>query len=84
MLSNVASQKIDSGVLSAQDFHNILQGHRNKKSVDFYLKLKKLLIEQSEMLNPRPKGGINSKYANNLVNLLFSLMSNKPTKHTVY
>ena len=45
LLFNISSQKVDKGAISNEDFHHIMQGHRNKKSKDMYLKLKQMLIE---------------------------------------
>ena len=83
LLFNKASEKIDSGTLNASDFHYIMQGHRNKKSKDFYLKLKKAMIEQKDLLNPK-SAGKEAIWANKLVNLFFSFASNRPTKFGVY
>lgn len=85
LLSKMALDRIESGIESADDFHHIFQGHRNKKQIDIYLKLKKDLIEKKQFLNPTPKeGGDMVKWANNLTNLFYSLASNRPKKFGVY
>ena len=48
MLYKIANDKLDSGSATAEDIHHILQGHRNRKSVDFYLKIKKR-YEESDL-----------------------------------
>lgn len=45
MLHSYAREKIDKGLTNQSDFHHVMQGFRNKKSKDFYLKLKQLLID---------------------------------------
>jgi hypothetical protein len=60
-----------------------MQGHRNKKSKDFYLKLKKLLIDQKDFLMPKQQGK-EKEWAHNMVNIMYSFASNKPTKFGVY
>jgi len=57
-----------------------MQGHRNKKSKDIYLKLKKMLIDHKELLMP----GKEKVWADNMVNIMYSFASNKPTKFGVY
>lgn len=53
MLMQISREKIEMGFESPSDFHHIMQGQRNKKSKDFYLKLKKILIEQKDFLNTK-------------------------------
>lgn len=48
MLHNFARERIEQGNISLVDFHDIMQGFRNKKSKDFYLKLKAIMIDQKE------------------------------------
>ena len=84
MLYKMASDKLDSEVVSADDIHHILQGFRNKKSVDFYLKIKKLFLNQKEQIFGAPQEGNEKKWANNLVNVFYSFASNKPKNFGVY
>jgi len=84
MLHNAVAQILDSRPITAAEFHQVLQGFRNKKSIDFYLKLRTLLVENTDSLLPRPQAGQEAEWANNLVNLLFTLISNKPMKSGVY
>lgn len=78
LLFNIALQKVDSGQVTCEDIHHIMQGHRNKKSKDIYLKLKKIMITQKDSLNPPPVPGQEQKWAEQLVNLFYSFVSNKP------
>lgn len=79
---------IDKGAVTAVDIQNILQGFRNKKSVDMLLKLEKILIEQKEQLVPKPKEGASVKeqkeWAADLVQLLFSFSSDRKLTYGSY
>ena len=57
LLFQSARAKVESGAVSVDDFHHIMQGHRNKKSKDMYLKLKQVLIDQKDKIIPRPQKG---------------------------
>ena len=81
MLHNFAREKIDQGNISLDDFHDIMQGFRNKKSKDFYLKLKAIMIDQKEQLIGSES---EAQRAKNLSELFFSFASNKPGKFGVY
>ncbi len=48
------------------------------------MKLKKLLIDNKYKMNPEPKKGKEKIWADNMVNLLYSLASNRPTNFGVY
>jgi len=67
-----------------------MQGHRNRKSKDLYLKLMKNLIAQKTILSPKPaiENQNNEKemkaWADNLANLFFSLASNRPLRYGIY
>ena len=50
MLQKVALDYIEKGIETPEDFHHIMQGHRNKKSNDIYLKLKASLIDRKDLL----------------------------------
>lgn len=83
LLFQITHERIEKGLESPEDFHHIMQGHRNKKSKDIYLKLKKILIEQKDFLMTKQEGK-EKEWASNMVNLMFSFASNKPNKFGVY
>lgn len=76
-------EKVEAGAITLDDFHNIMQGHRNKKSKDIYMKLRKLMIDNKDFLNPKHKGQ-EQIWANNLANMFFSFASNRPKSFGVY
>ena len=84
MLYKIASDKLDSETVTTEDIHHILQGHRSKKSVDFYLKVKKILLNSKEQLFGQPQEGNEKQWADELVNVFYSFASNKPNKFGVY
>ena len=77
MLYQIAMQKIDKGDLTADDFHNIMQGHRNKKSKDMYNKMTSYLLENKHKLISTPTEGEEKKWADNLVNIFYSYATNR-------
>lgn len=84
MLFNFALRHIEAGNVSSQDIHFIMQGFRNKKSKDMYMKLTKIINENKDTLIGKPKEGQEQKWANNLVNLFYSFASNRPRNYGVY
>lgn len=84
MLHQVAADHLEKGLKSGEDFHHILQGFRNRKTLDFYLKLRSTLIDQKLVLSPPPKEGGEKAWATNLVNLFFSFASNKQREFGAY
>jgi hypothetical protein len=50
MLLKITLDHIEKGIETPEEFHHIMQGHRNKKQNDVYLKLKSSLIERRDLL----------------------------------
>ena len=69
---------IEKGIDTPDEFHHIMQGHRNKTQADIYIKLKKAIIERKDVLFGEKVEGKEKEWADNLVNVMFSLASNKP------
>ena len=67
MLHKVAADRLQSGIKSAHDIHYIMQGFRNQKTLDFYLKIRQALVDQKMALSPKPKEGGEKEWASNLV-----------------
>lgn len=84
LLFQSAREKVESGAVSVDDFHHIMQGHRNKKSKDMYLKMKKVLIDGKDKIIPRPQAGGEKKWAETTTDLFYSFASNKPRDFGVY
>lgn len=83
-----ALEKAEQGLNSPDEFHWIMQGHRNKSSKDLYLKMKQNLMDRKDILFQKPKSEASpdefKKWADDLVNTLFSLASNRPKHFGVY
>lgn len=80
MLQKVALDHIEKGIDNAEDIHHIMQGHRNKFQADIYIKTKRSVIERKDLLIGEKQEGKEKEWADKLVNIMFSLASNKPNK----
>ena len=83
LLLNTVIQKIDQGLESREDYHNVMQGFRNKKNIDVHLKMQRLLIDKKDFFNPREEGK-EKEWALNMVNLFYSFVSNKKRQFGIY
>ena len=83
LLLNTVIQKIDAGLESREDYHNIMQGFRNKKNIDVHLKMQRLLIDKKDFFNPKHEGK-EKEWALNMVNLFYSFVSNKKKQFGIY
>lgn len=88
MLFAQAREKAEQGLNSPEEFHWIMQGHRIKNSKDLYLKMKKNLMDRKDVLFQKPKADASTedkkKWADEIVNTLFSFASNRPKRYGVY
>jgi hypothetical protein len=81
---SILIKKVEEKNISLEEFHCILQGLRNKKSKDLYLKLRQMLIDHKDSFFPKPTQGSKKEWAEKLINGLFSFASNMPSKYGVY
>lgn len=84
LLLNEVRQKVEKRAITADEFHYILQGFRNKKSKDLYMKLQAMLGDSKHILVPQKEEGKEKAWAEGLVNVLFSFVANKPRSFGVY
>mmetsp|Transcript_8571 Transcript_8571/g.14460 ORF Transcript_8571/g.14460 Transcript_8571/m.14460 type:complete len:306 (+) Transcript_8571:891-1808(+) len=77
-------EKVEQGNITIEEFHHILQGFRNKKSKDLFLKLKDFLLNSKDTFFPPAQEGQEKRRSEEIVNALFSLASNKPKNFGVY
>jgi hypothetical protein len=61
-----------------------MQGHRNKKSKDMYLKLRTLLVDNKDVMCPKTPKGQESARAENMVNIFYTFASNRPRTFGIY
>lgn len=79
MLYKVAGDNLDSGKTTCDDIHNIMQGHRFRKSRDFYWKITKgYFLKDKARLFGAPVVGNEKEWADNLVDTFYSVASNQP------
>jgi hypothetical protein len=71
------------GTPSARDIIDILQGFRQRKSKDLYMRVRKSLIERKSQMFPTSKDNLKAR-AEEMVNLIYSFASNRPTNFGVY
>lgn len=76
-----AIEAAGAGITDPTDFHYIMQGHRNRKSKDLYMKMRSSLVNHKEHL---VGSGSDARWASNLINLLYSFVTCKPTNFGVY
>ena len=81
IFTSKAIEAAGNGVSDPNDFHYIMQGHRNRKSKDLYMKMRTSLINKKEQLVGQ---GNDKQWAANLVNLFYSFVTNKPNKFGIY
>ena len=49
-----AIEAAEAGITQPDDFHFIMQGHRNRRSKYLYMKMRQTLINNKESLAPEP------------------------------
>lgn len=82
LLVKRALEAIDTA--SATDLMDILQGFRKRNSKDMYMKIRKTFMNRKNQILPEAKKGEEKKRAELLVDLMFTLASNKPQNFGVY
>jgi hypothetical protein len=86
LLMRRALEAVEGGsAATASDMIDVLQGFRQKKNKDLYIRIRKALIERKATLFPHGKTPEEQKKrAENLVNLFFTFASNRPKDFGVY
>lgn len=76
------SVEVIEGAATANDLIDILQGFRQRKSKDMYQRIVKQLIAKKSKIFPNAADA--KERAQSIVNVLYSLASNRPSKFGVY
>ena len=86
LLMKRAIEAIDQGAAKTpEDIIDVSQGFRQRKSKDLYQRIRKALIARKATLFPQGKTiEEQKKRAEKMVNLLYSVASNRPNQFGVY
>lgn len=76
MFLSRALKAAEASIHDPEEFNYIMQGHRNRRSKDLYIKMRKSLVDNKEKLFTGQKG---EAWAANLVNVLYSFACDRPT-----
>ena len=84
LLQKRAGEAIDASP-SADDFIDVLQGFRQRKSKDLYMRIRKQIIARKNAIFPPAKTPEEERRrAEKMVNLIYSFASNRPNQFGVY